>query len=171
MDAIKVLQIHLQSAHWIFDATTADVTEESAHKGPVGAAGTVGSQMAHLVYDEDMIVNGILAGKAPLSATAFAGKTGISDPQMEIAPDWPKSVRLNLPEFRAYQKAVFAATDAYLASLTETDLDRELDMTSFGMGKQSVGWAFGMLIIGHVNNLSGEISALKGTQGLKGYPF
>ena len=171
MDAIKLLEIHLQAAHWIFDTTTADVTEESAHKGPVGTAGTVGSQMAHLVYDEDMIVNGILLGKAPLSATTFAGKTGISDPQMAIAPEWPKKLRLNVTEFRAYQKAVFAATDSYLASLKETDLDRELDMTSMGMGMQNVGWAFGMLIIGHANNLAGEISALKGAQGMKGYPF
>ena len=171
MDAIKLLEIHLQAAHSVFDSTTADVTEESAHKGPFGTAGTVGSQMAHLVYDEDLIVSGMLAGKSPLSATTFAGKTGISDPQMAIAPEWPKNVRVKLTEFRAYQKAVFAATDAYLAGLKESDLDRELDMTSFGMGKQNVGWAFGMLIIGHANNLAGEISALKGAQGLKGYPF
>jgi DinB superfamily len=127
--------------------------------------------MAHLVYDEDMIVNGMLLGKAPLSATTFAGKTGISDPQFAIAPEWPTKLRLNVTEFRAYQKAVFAVTDTYLASLKESDLDRELDMTSMGMGKQNVGWAFGMLIIGHANNLAGEISALKGVQGLKGYPF
>jgi len=46
MDAVKLLEIHLQSAHWIFETTTADVTDEVAHKGPFGAAGTVGSQMA-----------------------------------------------------------------------------------------------------------------------------
>jgi hypothetical protein len=171
MDAIKVLLMHLQSAHWIFDTTTADVSEEVAHKGPFGTAGTVGSQMAHLVYDEDMIVNGVLQGKAPLSATTFAGKTGISDPQIAIAPDWPRTVRVNLDQLRTYQKAVFAATDAYLASLKESDLDRSLDMTSMGMGTQNLAWAFGMLIIGHANSLAGEISALKGVQGLKGYPF
>jgi len=171
MDAIKLLESHLQSAHWIFETTTADVTEESAHKGPVGTAGTVGSQMAHLVYDEDLIVNGMLMGSAPLSATTFSGKTGISDPQMAISQDWTKNVRLDLAEFRAYQKAVFAATAAYTASLKESDLDRELDMTSMGMGKQNLGWAFGVLIIGHANNLAGEISALKGAHGLKGYPF
>jgi hypothetical protein len=27
------------------------------------------------------------------------------------------------------------------------------------------------LVIGHLNNLTGEISALKGAQGLRGYPF
>jgi hypothetical protein len=31
MDAIKLLEIHVQAAHSVFDATTADVTEESAH--------------------------------------------------------------------------------------------------------------------------------------------
>ena len=127
--------------------------------------------MAHLVYDEDLIVNGMLLGKAPLAASTSAGKTGISDPQMAVSQDWAKTVRLNLPEFREYQKAVFAATDAYTASLDESDLDRELDMTSMGMGTQNLGWAFGVLIIGHANNLAGEISALKGAQGLKGYPF
>jgi len=99
-----------------------------------------------------MIVNGILLGKAPLSATTFEGKTGISHPQTEITPDWPRSLRVNLDYFRPYQNAVFAATDAYLASLKDSDLDRPLDMSSMGMGMQNVGWAFGMLIIGHANS-------------------
>ena len=171
MNGVELLQNHLGSAHWVFANTAADVDEAIAHKGPFGSAGTVGSRMAHLVYDEDLLVQGMLQGKAPLANSTFAGKTGISDPQMNNSEEWAKTVRLNLAEFREYQKAVFAASEAYAASLHDGDLDRELDMSEMGMGKQSLGWAFGMLVIGHANSLAGEISALKGMQGAKGYPF
>jgi len=30
---------------------------------------------------------------------------------------------------------------------------------------------FAIFVVGHLNNLSGEISAVKGTNGMKGYPF
>jgi hypothetical protein len=30
---------------------------------------------------------------------------------------------------------------------------------------------FSIFVTGHLNNMCGEISAAKGTEGLKGYPF
>lgn len=67
--------------------------------------------------------------------------------------------------------AVAAATDDYIASLSEDDLERILDLTSNGLGRQTVAWAIQALLIAHLNNMAGEISVLKGLQGAKGYPF
>jgi hypothetical protein len=38
-------------------------------------------------------------------------------------------------------------------------------------GKQTVAYLLYAYIIAHTNNLAGELSALKGVRGAKGYPF
>ena len=171
MDAIAVLRMQAQWAHWEFDMTTADVDGAAAHWGPQGNGGTVGSSMAHVIFAEDNIIHGMLQGKPPLGISTFAGKTGISDPQMFNTPSWIKAVRLDLPQLRAYAQAVAAATDEYIASLTESDLDRMVDLSQAKLGVRSVGWMISALVIAHVHDLTGEISSIKGAQGLKGYPF
>jgi hypothetical protein len=40
-----------------------------------------------------------------------------------------------------------------------------------GMGTKSVGFVVNNAVIGHAFSHRGEISALKGVQGKKGYPF
>jgi hypothetical protein len=160
-----------QWAHTEFDMTTADVTAPVAEWGPQGTGSTVGSAMAHVIFAEDNIVQGMLQGKPPLGLSTFAGKTGISDPQMFNSPEWIKAVRLDLPQFRAYAQSVAKATDDYIASLSESDLDRMVDLSQAGLGMRSVGWMLGALVIAHLHDLTGEISAIKGAQGLKGYPF
>ena len=63
------------------------------------------------------------------------------------------------------------ASDAYLASLSDDDLDGQVDLSSFGMGSQQLASFFSRAVIAHADNLTGEISAAKGLQGLRGYPF
>jgi hypothetical protein len=78
---------------------------------------------------------------------------------------------VDLAEAKAYAQAVYAASDAYLASLTPDALDAEVDLSGLGMGKVSLGWMIANLVVGHMHDLMGEISCLKGLQGAKGYPF
>ena len=68
---------------------------------------------------------------------------------------------------RPVYPAVRAETDAYLAGLTPEELDRKV--TTF-MGELPVG-AVLALFIGHQAHHLGEVSALKGAQGVKGLPF
>src|SRR5689334_17735077 len=121
MDAIAVLRSLAQWAHAEFDMTTGDVSNAVAEWGPQGNSSTVGSAMAHVIFAEDSIVQGMLQGKPPLGMSTLSGKTGISDPQMFNNPEWIKSVRLDLSQFRAYAQAVAKATDDYIASLSESD--------------------------------------------------
>lgn len=79
--------------------------------------------------------------------------------------EWGRRVRIDRAAFAAHTTAVFAATDEYVASLTETDLDRTIDLG----GPMSLGAVLG-IIIGNVWLHTGEISALRGPQGAKGYP-
>jgi hypothetical protein len=65
-----------------------------------------------------------------------------------------------------YQAAVWAATDAFLATLTPEDLDRKV---KFAGGERTVA---DIVLLSASQALShmGEIAALKGAQGSKGLP-
>jgi hypothetical protein len=79
-------------------------------------------------------------------------------------------VQVDLDVIPGYAQAVYAATDAYLAGLTDEDLSRTMDLSSWGVGEQTLGWLLS-LMLGNVEWHTGEISCLKGLQGAKGYPF
>ena len=86
----------------------------------------------------------------------------------EMTPEWAASVKMSLPVFQEYAKTVYAATDAYLATVADAELDRK---TQTPFGEQTIGWIVSMLLTTHVPGHAGEIAALKGVHGLKGLPF
>lgn len=171
MNGIETLMVGVRWAHDLLNMVTGDLTPELAGWVPPGIANPIAAQYAHAVCSEDAIVQSLLRGGAPLYASEWAGKTGVSDPQWSATFEWARAVVIDIPALRDYAAAVAQATDTYVASLTDADLDRELDLTGFGLGRQTVGWALHALLTGHLNNMSGEISVLKGVQGAKGYPF
>ena len=65
----------------------------------------------------------------------------------------------------------YTATNEYLSLLAPEDLDQTADLSNLGMGHVTRAWIFSRLIIGHMDNICGEISCLKGLQGLQGYPL
>jgi len=177
MDGAALLRMQLQLAHNVLEGTMADVTTEQADWSPPGVATPLGASYVHTVMSEDMLINGMFRRQAPLSMTQFADKLGVSEPMPMPGPEWAnygawtRRVKVDLPVFREYAQAVYSSSDEYLASLTSDDVDRMLDLTGVGMGQQTLGWALSMLVVGHANNLAGEISCLKGLQGARGYPF
>jgi hypothetical protein len=176
MNSIALLREQLQSAHGYLEGTMADVADEQLHWTPPGRANSVGASYAHLVTSEDMIVHGMMQGVAPLFAVAWAGRTGLSEPMPTPGPgweqygEWARRVRVEIGALRQYAQAVYEASDTYLAGLSEADLDRTFDLSAVGLGQRTLGWMIGRLLIGHADNLCGEIAALKGCQGLQGYP-
>lgn len=96
------------------------------------------------------------------------------DPKRPGFPDWSgwaRRVRIDLPAFRTYAKAVYAASDDYLAKLSDQDLARSLDLSAVGIGQITVKQLVMRGVIGNCLTHAGEISCLKGLQGARGYPF
>ena len=177
--ALRLIKEHLAASREYFQGTVADISEEYLHKRLGGTSLPVGATYAHLIFSEDIIVQGMLKGKAPLSQTIWKDKTG-ADKQMpdptksdwsEAHSKWANSVKINLPQLRKYAQAVFSATDEYINSLTDEDLAEEMDLSAVHLGKKTVGWAISSLVVGHIDNITGELAALKGVHGAKGYPF
>jgi len=162
-----------QNIHWgleILEMVMAGVTDAQARWTPPGQANPVGALYAHALIGIDGIVNGMLKGGAPRFALAPA-EVGVAEPRMNLDLAWARALQPDLAALRRYKALVLADADAYLDTLTEADLDRMVDLTQVDLGIQSVGWMLNNLVGGHLNNMAGEISALKGVQGLKGYPF
>jgi hypothetical protein len=172
MNAITYIREQLKQARSFLEGTMSDVDDEHAHTRPPGALSPIAPVYAHLVMGEDGFVNGLIRGGAPLSATSWAGKTGLSEmpPEGSAWHEWATRVRVDLRAARQYAGAVAEATDAYLATLTPDDLDRAIDLSAFGFGTRTLGWVLGAAVVGHVQSHWGEICALKGLYGGKGFP-
>lgn len=171
MDAVSLLSAQVKQAHEIVSGTVSDLTSEQAHWAPGGKAHGIAPLFVHLVSAEDMFLN-MMTGRQPQAMGAFAGKTGASEPHpMGDYGDWAQRVKVELPQLNEYAQAVFKSTEDYVASLSPEDLDRELDLSSAGMGKMGLGSFITMISVIHASNHVGEISCMKGLQGAKGYPF
>ncbi len=172
MNAVALLRQQLESVHWLQETVMADVTAEASNFNHMGKAIPVGAAYAHSVIAEDMIVSDMLA-KRPSIITPTT-KTGLSIPmpkqsEWDKHEAWYKTVVVDIPVLREFAKQVYKATDNYLATLKDEDLDVEMDLP--GVGKHNLGWLISNFVILHIANLTGEMSAGKGVQGLKGYPF
>ena len=73
----------------------------------------------------------------------------------------------HLDALRDYSQAVQTSVDQVLVSLSDADLNRKVE-TPFGTN--TVLFLINNALIGHTHGHTGEISCLKGLQGVKGYP-
>lgn len=174
--ALDVLKEALKNAHENFVNTASDIKDEDIHKDPGGLAHPLGATYAHLIFSEDIITHQMLQGKEPLYLTEWKDKTGASAPMPEMNENyetanrkWSKSVQIDLPKMKEYADAVFKATETFVYSLKDEDLEKEIDLGSWG--KKTIHFMLSEYIIGHAFSLTGELSALKGVHGSKGYPF
>ncbi|HLY26904.1 MAG TPA: DinB family protein, partial [Aggregatilineales bacterium] len=161
----------LDWAHELLEMVMADVTPEQMQWLPPGVANPLGAIYAHAILAEDGVVNGMLRQAAPLFASTWSGKSGVAVPQHNMTAEWAHNLKPDLATLRAYGKAVYAATEDYLATLNEAMLDQEIDLSSVGLGKRTLGWCLAALVVSHLHNMVGEASTLKGVQGARGYPF
>ncbi|CAN5567428.1 hypothetical protein BH10CHL1_BH10CHL1_17410 [soil metagenome] len=158
-----------QSQEWL-EGTLQGVTDEVANYAPVGNPWPIAGQIAHILTGLDFYFLNMTLGKETLLSTSFADKSGLSEPPPlpgEPIP-WERYVKVDLPAAYEYLKALFNEIDDYLATQQDSNLAREIDMGSMGM--QTLTSALNYMIW-HNAVHTGEISCIKGLQGLKGYPF
>lgn len=170
MDSIALLKSAFHASHTWYQGTVADVSEEQANTLPAGRAHPIAAQMAHLVHSEDAMVS-MLSGQAPLwEREGYGQRLGL--PMLfSQTSEGSRAFRCKPADLADYTKAVYAQTDSYLGSLEPDDLDRDIDLTSWGIGIRPLGGVLTGMVIGNNFAHTGEIAALKGTQGLQGYPF
>ena len=122
----------------------------------------------------DMGIHGLLGAGTPLIMGEWAGRTGLSEPPpMGPGTDlkgWSQSATIDWAALRDYGRACVEATDRYLGTLTDADLEAPLDLTNVGLGPTTTSF----MVVALIQNIplhTGEISCLKGLAGSKGYPM
>lgn len=167
--ATGILGAQLKGAHELFAATLSGLTPAQAHHDAGGLTVPIVAHFGHVIVFEDMIVNGLLKGGAPLMAGTPTGFSALP-PQQPPWDAWGRAVKVDMDKAMGYAMAVGASSEAYVASLSDADLGKPLDLSMIGVGMQTVGFMIGALVLNlHVH--TGEISCLKGLQKLKGYPI
>lgn len=157
--------------HGVMNGVLGDRGDALNKQVPGATVTSIASIYAHMVMSEDAIVNGMMQGKPPMFMSGgWEAKTGVKFPgeQPSINPDWAHAMKMDLPKFQEYAKAVFANTDSYLKSVTDAELQEKVQTP---VGEQTREWFIVNVLATHFPQHSGEIAALKGVQGLKGLPF
>ncbi|MCB0090880.1 MAG: hypothetical protein KDE54_23455, partial [Caldilineaceae bacterium] len=78
--AVSLLRTQYKEAAGWLEGTMGGVTSAVAQYAPGGKATPIAGHIAHILSGLDFFVVGQVAGQAPLIASTFAGKTGISEP-------------------------------------------------------------------------------------------
>lgn len=169
MDVRTTLRQQMESLHGTLEAAIGDCAPETVAKQlPAAKINSIGAIYAHTIFGEDGLLNGLIRGGTPVYfAGGWADKVGIKMPEGSMEPDW--DITLDLDVFRQYAAAVYAATDEYLANVSDSEMEVMVDA---GFAPPMPVQSFVANILAwHVATHQGEISALKGVQGLEGLVF
>jgi hypothetical protein len=175
-NTVELTHYSLGFAFETFEGLVSDLTPEQAHWMPPGNAIPIGSLYWHIIKYVDHIVHDWGMGQPSLrQREGWQEKVVITSPPPE--PDDPmldlrairEGVSVDLPALHDYARATAQAVLDWVASLTAEDLADRMIETRYGTFNLSQ--MLDSLIIWHINAHCGEISALKGCQSLKGYPW
>jgi hypothetical protein len=175
MNTVELIQYSLGFAFDLLEQQVTDLTQEQADWLPPGNASPISALYWHTIVYVDTVVHDWGMGQPSLRQSAgWQEKVVIASPPVD--PEDPMGdlrairvgLRVDLPALHDYARATAQALLGWVASLTPEDLERTIDTP---IGELNLGQMLEAFIIWHINVHCGEISALKGCQGLKGYPW
>jgi hypothetical protein len=164
MNAVSYAKSNLEQNFNLLGMTMQGIDESQYNWAPAGSCNPAAKSHVHILTAVDLFINGICKG-GTAKWPEFAAKHELPTQATEI---WKHDKSIPLSAIQEYGEHVQKDALDYVASLSDADLDRELDTKFFG--KQSLAWVLqltGMHTAGH----AGDIAAVKGMQGLKGLPF
>jgi len=159
--------IHPQHERW--DGAVSDLSPEQIHYHP-GVGNHIGFIVWHYVRTEDNVVQFVFQNRQPPVWLQGGYDQAFGLPRTAQGTGMPaeEAARLRLPaaeQWMPYQRAVWQATDAWLASVTEADLQRPVLIRPFG--EIPILTALRQILISHGYMHLGQVYHLRTLQGLK----
>jgi hypothetical protein len=164
MNGSAYAALALRETFNLMNAASEGMDEAQYNWAPGGTCNSVAKSHVHAATSMDFFINAIAQGK-PLLWTERGAKAGLPGNPMEI---WGFGGTIPMDTINAYSNEMQKIVLDYVGSLSDADLDREIDTQFFG--KKSLGWIIQLVGL-HCAGHTGDISAVKGMQGLKGLPF
>jgi hypothetical protein len=173
MNTVELLQFSLANAFNVLGQVTAGLTQEQADWQPPGIANPIGGTYWHALTSVDHIVHKWCVGEQTISERdGWADRAlTVSAPEPEHGGDYLdylRAIRIDIPAVNDYASVLSDAVQGWLGSLAPEDLAREVETP---VGALSLAQLLETFVIWHVNAHCGEIAALKGCLGAKGYPW
>jgi len=164
MDALTLLRDQVDTAERLLQQTTEGLTlSQALWRLPGSTANPIFSIYLHVYVTEDRIIHRERAQPPLLESQGWRERLGFDPAAPWAVPEHP-----DLDACRAYARAVHAVTRAYLAALTPSALDEEIETPR---GRRPRVASLSLMLVTHKLTHLGEIAALLGCQGAKGFPF
>jgi hypothetical protein len=158
-----LLRLNLDEAFTWLDQVVADLTPEQYAWQPEGSANPISKLHAHTLASADFWMN-LMALRKPMLWTETSQKLGLPSNWIEI---WKTEAPIKLSDMQDYSKELRATGLPAVEALEDAILEKEITVPVFG--DRDVGFVVrlaGTQLAIH----TGEISAAKGLQVLKGLP-
>ncbi len=173
MGTVEFLRFALKQFHERLLDSVQGLNREQLHFRPLGKGNHIAFILWHYVRTEDGVIHALLQKKTNLwNAEGWDKKFGM-DPRAQgtgMSAEQAAAVRIpDLEEFLAYMRNTFQATEAYLETVREEDLDQVGDYPF--LGKRCKAEMLGGIILSHGSSHLGEICYVRGLLGLKGSPI
>lgn len=165
MDALALLREQAATADSLLTQVVANLTAEQAVWQLEGStANPIASTVMHILFGEDRTVQQRCRGQATIfQASGWRARIGF-DPD---AP-WAQPGQVDPDAIRDYAAEVRAATKRFLENAQPADLERELEGPR---GRRPMLAVLSLMLVIHKASHTGEIAALLGSQGVRGFPF
>lgn len=165
MNATSYAKLQIEQTFGLMNTAADGMDDTQYNWAPSGTCNSIAKSHVHALTSIDFFVNIVAKGGAPLLWADHGPKAGLPANPMEI---WGFGGNVSFAAMKEYSQAVQKAALQYVESLSDADLDRVIDTRFFG--QQSLGFVVQLIGL-HSTGHTGDISAVKGMQGLKGLPF
>ncbi len=128
-----------------------------------GQTNQIAATILHVFHGEDRAVHRALGAPTIFESQGWQARLGYRPES-----PWERLPAADPDAVRAYVAAVWEETRRYLEGLSPGDLDREIETPR---GKRTVGDNLAHLLVAHKFTHLGEVAALLGCQGMRGFPF
>jgi hypothetical protein len=170
MTVPEFLRQAMRNQHNQIDQAVKDLTPGQLHWVPPGTkANHIGFTLWHYVRTEDNVVQFILQDRKPTVwiEGGFYQRFGLDRVLQGTGMTTDDANALRLPpiaEWLEYQQAVWQATDAYLASVSDEALDRTVQVKP--LPEMAARQALATICLTHGHAHFGEVCMLRVLQGL-----
>ena len=164
MNATDYAKLQTEQAFGLLKMAADGMDDGQYNKDAPGTCNAAAKSHVHALTGFDFFVLNKARG-GEMTWPGFAPKHGLPANPTQI---WEYADTIPADAIKDYAGQLEKATLAYIATLSDDDLDAELDTEFFG--KQSRAYLLQLAAM-HAAGHAGDIAAVKGMQGLKGLPF
>ena len=165
MSTVDFIKKNLDFAHRAL-TDAANGTDEQLHFVPEDGSHSIAWCLWHTARVEDLIMNAVIGGGAPIWDDTWAERTGLPGEGFGtgMSDDDAQAIHIDdMDAFLEYRDAVWASSASFLYGASDEDLEREVPARN---GPETVAESIGLHMLGHFNGHRGEINTLRGMQGM-----